>query len=264
MTVACRQLVSSLRAAGLAWAVAGAGAIALPAQAAAAAPTAAVPVETKAAVPVGSTAGVAADLGRGLRYVRIDDFGAQLDAAAAALQSLPVVLDLRRVTAPAAAISPWREALRKAAADGRGAVFILTGTDTPSAVLAAVPESSRVVTLAAEVPGANARVLIKTSAGDDRAAYDAIVAGRSLAELTVEKIDKRRFDEARLAKAHADNGGRDNLGDDNDAAPAESSAVTTAEPEKAKESAPPKDLVLQRAVFLHRALVALNKLPAQS
>lgn len=223
---------------------------------------------TKPASPTGAAPGVAVDLGHGLHYVRVSRLADELPAVRAALGRLPVVLDLRRAETNPVATGELAAALATAAADATGAVFLLVGEDSPRGLLAAIPASSRLVTLGAAASGTNPRVVVQTAPADDRAAYDAVVAGRPLAELTVEKIEKRRFDEARLSAAHANGNGRadstdgDADGDSgNDGAPA--AAAADAKDKKLAE-APVKDLVLQRAIFLHRALLALNRLPAHS
>jgi hypothetical protein len=95
---------------------------------------------------------------------------------------------------------------------------------------------------------------VSTDSAHDRAAVAALAAGRSWRELIEEKIDKPSYDEARLARNHA-NGHRNEEGE-----PAPAAAKDKPDPAATPE-APLQDLVLQRAVFLHRALLALGRLP---
>lgn len=217
--------------------------------------------------PTGEKAGVVADLGQGLRYLRVEALPAQLDPATAALKRLPLVLDLRRCTTSPGATEALRTALLAAANDAGGAVFILLGADTDPALVAAVPDSPRLVTVGVADRTVPVRMPVQTGADEDRAAYAAIVAGHGLVELTEEKVEKRRFDEARLSAAHANGRGRGGLALDSDPdndRPGGGTNAAPADGDTAAPPKPPKDLVLQRAIFLHRALLALNRLPAHS
>ncbi|MBK8475942.1 MAG: hypothetical protein IPL39_06415 [Opitutaceae bacterium] len=112
-----------------------------------------------------------------------------------------------------------------------------------------MPAAPAILTLGYASPGFAPTLAVSTEPALDRAAVAALAAGRPARELIEEKLDKPRFDEARLARNHA-NGRR---GDD--AAPPDESKEPPA------SEVPVKDLVLQRAVFLHRALLALGRLP---
>jgi hypothetical protein len=85
-------------------------------------------------------------------------------------------------------------------------------------------------------------VAVKGSAEDERRAYDALEKGAMLSMLLTDNPNKVRNDEASLAK--------DRL------AEASAEAATDA----GKKESPPIDAALQRAVHLHRALVALKKI----
>lgn len=195
-----------------------------------------------------------ADLGRGLRYFRATALAADLASLESALAAGPLVLDLRAASGEADAIARLQELLqRRPAADNRP-LFVLLAADTPAAVRAAVPATPPVVTLGCSVPGFAPAVAVSTDPARDRAAIAALAAGRPVRELIEEKIDKLRYDEAHLARNHA-NGRRKDEGE-----PTAATAKDKPTPDAAPE-APLKDLVLQRAVFLHRALLALGRLP---
>ena len=190
------------------------------------------------------------DLGQGLRYARFADL-ADEQSAAAALAAPALVLDLRLATADPVAEARLRELLPQ-----RGIarpLFLLLGADTPAALRAAVPAAPGVLTLGSAQAGFPVAVAVSTDLAHDRATVAELAAGRPLRELIEEKLDKPRFDEARLARAHAN--GRRN---DDDSAPPAADAKDKA---AAAPEPPLKDLVLQRAVFLHRALLALGRLP---
>lgn len=240
--------------------------------AAPAAPADAAANDPKRSGPSGAVAGLPADLGEGLRYVRIASLAGELEKAKAALAQLPLVLDLRRLETTPAATEKLAATLRAIAAKNQGAVFLLISADTPPALRSAIPVAPRLVTVGIEADGVSPRVGLAVDPAADRAAYDAIVAGRSLSELTAEQIDKQRFDEARLARAHANGISRENAAtlDRIEDEPTETDnaglplpkAPKGKDPVEAKAGPPVRDTVLQRAVFLHRALLALNKLPA--
>jgi hypothetical protein len=208
------------------------------------APPAATPekaVEAKATAPADP-----ADLGRGLRYLRLGA-PADVSAFAAALAAPALVLDLRSgVDADAGTLARLRElfAQRNAARP----VLVLLGADTSEPLRTTIPHSAPgVLTLAPKESAFAADVPVAVAPAQDHAAVEALAAGRPPRELIEEKIDKQRYDEARLAHDHA-NGVRER-----DSAP----DAKPAEP----AAAPLQDLLLQRAVFIHRALLALDRIP---
>ncbi len=182
------------------------------------------------------------DLGQGLVYVRVRELPADLPERPAG-RAAACVLDLRYVAATAEAtelVMAWTN-FRSTA---RAPVIILANTETSAplrAALATHAKSSGIVVVG--VPGADFRpdMAVKSTAEQERRAYDAFAQGMSLTRLTTDNPDKVRNDEAslskdRLAEATAD----DALG--------------------AKPNAAPIDLTLQRAVHLHRALAALKRI----
>lgn len=198
------------------------------------------------------------DLGRGLRYVRFSDL-ALAEPVAAALAAPALILDLRLATAEPAAEARLRELLPQR--DVARPLFLLLGADTPAALRSAIPASAPgVLTLASVHAGIAVSLTVSTDLARDHAVMAALAAGRPVCELIEEKLDKPRFDEARLARNHA-NGRRGNDNEDVVAPPTPEPKDISALAPTAGSAPPLQDLVLQRAVFLHRALLALGRLP---
>ena len=197
------------------------------------------------------------DLGQGLRYLRVGILDADAATVEAALSRPVVILDLRGAIAGEAATARFAAALQQTTTPSKP-VFVLVGPDTPAELRAAIPDAPAILTVGAVANGVNVRIAVHTDPARDRAACAALAAGAAPASLIEEKLEKRRFDEARLAQAHA--GGGDNPSEESDRPEA------SVKSDKLPSAAPPaevplKDLVLQRAVFLHRTLIALGRLP---
>jgi len=160
------------------------------------------------------------------------------------------VLDLRYATANDESAAALRSAL--AGRSSNVPLFILVSPATPTA-LAPVISASPALTLGASGSLPAPKVVVQTDATADRRAYDALDTGTALAQLISGKIEKERFDEATLVQEFK-NGNPD-------AAPIPTPDPTAAKPAGASEKEPPSplvDRVLQRAVHLHRALLALK------
>jgi hypothetical protein len=195
------------------------------------------------------------DLGQGLFYCRVHSLPADLPSATTAKSAL--VLDLRYTMADdtgATAFSAWL-GFRTAIVP----VFVLVNADTGPALLHALaerPAPSGVVALGPPLPAFTPDVPLEISPDTERRAYDAFDHGTAIESLIVEKIDKPRYDEASMVKEHVSDSEQPAPDDDDDAA---------AKPDSAKDKPvpPPQliDLALQRAVQLHRALLALHKIP---
>ncbi|HLP02575.1 MAG TPA: hypothetical protein VK163_11175 [Opitutaceae bacterium] len=202
------------------------------------------PAQTPAAAPTDP-----ADLGRGLRYLRL---GAPDDDAsfAAANAAAALVVDLRESTPGDRGATRLRELLARR--DAARPLLFLLGTATPNDLRAIVPrDTAGVLTIATKASGIPAEVIVEIDAAQERAALEAHTAGRPARELIETKIEKQRFDEARLAHDHA-NGARER-----DATPVAKPDAKPTEP----ASAPLQDVLLQRAVAIHRALLALGRIP---
>lgn len=196
-------------------------------------------------------AGEPRDLGQGLAYLRIHSIDASLpDIAKALADRDALVLDFRYATASASAAEGLRAAL--AARGARPAVFVLVSPDTPPAVAAAreaAPKSLLVLGVADAIPAP--QVVVDQPADVDRRAYDAGDSDHDLAPLISGKLEKERYDEASLMQ--------DFRGGHTDAQPPAAPDPTAAKAGDDKEKAPVlTDRVLQRAVHLHRALLALK------
>jgi hypothetical protein len=202
-----------------------------------------------------SSNGLDRDLGHGLAFHRVHQLPGDLPAADSA-RGKPCVLDLRYVHADADAAAAFAAWL-KFNASARAPVFILANADTSAALLAsAAPRSpgASVVVIGAAAPGFTPDIAVKISPDAERKAYDALEHGASVESLLAENAGKPRNDEARLAKDRLPDSGS---ADDSPGAISTPAAEDAAQPPPAP---PLLDAALQRAVHLHRALVALRKL----
>jgi hypothetical protein len=198
-----------------------------------------------------SAAPLTLDLGQGLAYHRAHALPADLPAAAPA-RPQPLVLDLRYATGDddaATALSAWL----KFRAAPRTPVFLLANSATSPALRAALTDRERtagLIVLGLAGPGFEPDIALKTTGEAERLAYDALTDARSLSALINPSVEKPRNDEARLVADHR--AGR---------APDPAAADATSAPATPTPGPPPvTDAVLQRAVHLHRTLLALKKL----
>lgn len=201
------------------------------------------------AAAAGTAAPLQKDLGEGLVYFRVHHLPADLPADSA-LRSRPCVLDLRYVRgdAPTAALlKTWL----KAHAAVKSPVLLLANLDTSPALLAPLASAQAIpglVIIAPQSATFAADISVPDSPRRERRAYDALEQGTPVESLLDDNPPKPRNDEARLA--------RDHISDE------EMEAETEDAPPSDKP-APPRPLVdaeLQRAVQLHRALLALKRL----
>jgi hypothetical protein len=233
------------------------------------------------------------DLGQGLSYVRLrhgpDDSG----PLKAAWPARALVVDLRYPQGDSTRVF----AIDMPARPPTSALFVLIGPGTSEdAVRALRALAPNLVTLGPAGPGLAPDVALAVKPEADRRAYDALDAGTPLETLIGEKHSEPRFNEAALAREHengdtdeadgeADTGGQDDSAPDAKPAapipPPPSSAPTPARPTPSPPAAsgaapagqpasavpapvpsppPLKDEVLERAVQLHRTLLALGLL----
>ena len=191
------------------------------------------------------------DLGQGLSYLSIQSLA---DSEKALRSAVPgagaLVLDLRHVTANNDSVDALRATL--AGHSAGTPLFILVSPATPPAVADAITKTSTpVLTLGVAGSQPAPKLVVKADPESDRRAYDALLAGTPVETLITGKIAKERFDEATLVQEFK-NG-------NHDAEPPATPDPTTAKPAAATEKVPPLvDRVLQRAVHLHRALLALR------
>jgi hypothetical protein len=191
------------------------------------------------------------DLGAGLAYLRIPTL---TESAAALRKAVPgagaLVLDLRYVATSEESTDDLRIAL--ADRPGTAPLFILVSPSTPSGVAQAVgaaPASALTLGLAGSRPAP--QVVVQTDPASDRRAYEALAAGVAPATLISGKIEKERFDEATLMQEFND-------GNPDTEPPSAPDPTATKEQVGAAPAAPLVDRVLQRAVHLHQALIALE------
>ncbi len=191
------------------------------------------------------------DLGQGLAYLRVHSVAANEAALRKATPSAgPLVLDLRYATADDAAAGILRSAL--AERPSGTLLLILVSPSTPPAlgpVIASVPA----LTLGAPGSTPAPKVVVQTDAAADRRAFDALDTGTELAKLISGRIEKERFDEATLVQEF-----KDGVHDPEPPPPVNPTAPKADAPAKDAPPADPIDRVLQRAVHLHRALLAIK------
>ncbi|MEY2879609.1 MAG: hypothetical protein RLZZ15_1989 [Verrucomicrobiota bacterium] len=192
------------------------------------------------------------DLGQGLTFHRVHRLPADLPAARAG-RPQPCVLDLRYVTASAEAalaLGAWLEFH----ATARVPVFLLANSATSPALLAgsAGPLApSGIVIIGPAGAGFQPALAVAIAPDVERRAYDALGDGAAIETLLVERPEKTRTDEASLVAERRAPPAPSDFGSD---APAPTPPAT------ARPAPPLIDVALQRAVHLHRALVALKRI----
>lgn len=191
------------------------------------------------------------DLGPDLVYLPIRDLAETTPYLQSTLgQSRATVLDLRYLSTDDAATASLRSTLAQHPAGTP--LYILLSPATPPDVVAAVHHASGAcLTLGLRSANSPARIQVRTDPESDRRAYEALAAGAAPATLISGKIEKERFDEATLV--HEFNNGNP------DAEPPPAPDPTAPKEQAgATPAAPLVDRVLQRAVHLHQALIALH------
>jgi len=190
------------------------------------------------------------DLGQGLGYLRVNDYAAVEKAVASNLpENRALVLDLRHALADDAAAGRFATAL--AARNVPTPLFVLVGPGTPPALAAALarpPAGVLTVGIKDSIPAP--QVTVVQTADADRRAYDALETGVPLAALVNGRLDKERYDESSLVQDFT-NGNRS-------PAPPTPPDPTATGSKPAEKPPPLTDRVLQRAIHLHRALLAIK------
>jgi uncharacterized RDD family membrane protein YckC len=187
--------------------------------------------------------GLPLDLGRGLSYYRVHALPADLPPAPSGRPG-PSVLDLRFAKADgagAALLSAWVRFNASASAP----VFVLENSETSPALTALFPGTGAgdVIVLAPASEKLSPTVAVHVEPAVDRQAYDAVEKGAALASLLSDNPAKPRIDEAYLDKEHLS---------DSDAPDVET--------DKPSPPSPLVDAMVQRAVQLHRGLIALKRI----
>lgn len=189
------------------------------------------------------------DLGQGLSYLRVRSLADEQATITKILgDSSALVLDLRYVTATDESVAALRSAL--AARSSEATLFALVSSATPAAVTAVVRGE---LTLGATDTQPAPRILVQFDSAADRRAFDAHDAGTPLADLITGRVEKERYDEASLVK--------DFKNGNPSPEPPPGPNPTAAKPGEPDKTPAPSDRVLQRAVHLHRALLALRRPP---
>ena len=198
-------------------------------------------------------AGEPTDLGNNLSYLRVHALAGSDPALQVALSAQHAcVLDVRYATATEESIATFRTALAKHPSEAP--LFILISPATPPSVVDAVNAVTPATFVTLGIAGSNPspKITVKTTAATDREAYDAFDNGTSLTELISGKIEKDRFDEATLVKEFKS-------GNPDPEAPSATDRAATKPPETPTKAAVLTDRVLQRALHLHQALLALQR-----
>jgi hypothetical protein len=193
---------------------------------------------------VAAAAVVERDLGQGLAYFRVRELPGDLPGNPAGAAPACVV-DVRFVAAgrdAAAAFAAWL----KFRATPRSPVLVLANRETSPELRQALHEPHRgtgVAVIGIAGLGFTPDVSVRSTPEKEKAAYEAFDRGAALAALLTDNPDKVRNDEARLAR---------------------NSAAIEGEgtPSGGKPAPVEVDATLQRAVHLHRALLALRRNPA--
>lgn len=213
--------------------------------------TLAIPSATRAADA--TAAAFTADLGNGLGYIRLPD------ASVIAKFEGTQVVDLRFADALEESAEGLARHLQTAAREGT-TLFVLVNAATDPLLrieLASVQGTAQpLLFIGPATPELVPEIITASDPEEERRACDAIAAGTPPADLIKEALEKRRFDEADLVRTRTNgNGHGGGQAGGGDTAPATTPALDD-------EAGPtvPKDLSLQRAVFLHRALIALGRI----
>ncbi len=197
----------------------------------------------------GRAAPLERDLGQGLAYFRVHSIATDLPPDQS-VRNRPCVVDVRYVRGDRAAASALLAWL-KAHARPKSPVFLLANPGTAAVLLVPLNSAGAVPELV--VLGPSARnfepdISVSVAPSAERRAYDALENGASIDSLVVEKVEKARDDEERLDREHL-----------SDSAPPDR-AGESGQPAPPAAAPSPIDPVLQRAVQLHRALLALKRL----
>ncbi len=183
------------------------------------------------------------DLGQGLSYYRVHELPGDLPSPPLGRPG-PCVLDLRFAKADEIAASALRAWVRFNVS-AHSPIFVLENAATSPSLLAALTGSgpAGLIVIAPESVGLGPDIRVRVAADADRNAYEALDKGAAIQSLLNDNPEKPRVDEAYLEKEHL--------------ADSEAPEVAAAKP---PPPPPIVDTMLQRAVQLHRGLIALKRL----
>lgn len=190
---------------------------------------------------------VTADLGAGLEYIHISD------ASIIAKHEGSQVVDLRFTDALEESAEGLAGRLRAAAGSGAMLLVLVNSATDPLLrnELALVQGKVRsILFIGPATPELAPEILTETDVEQDRRACDALASGVPADKLINEVVEKPRYDEAHLVRSRT-SGNPDGRTDGDEP------SATLPTPDET-----PKDPSLQRAVFLHRALIALGRRPS--
>jgi len=195
-----------------------------------------------ALAPAAAGATPARDLGQGLAYYRVRELPRDLPSPPSGRPGA-CVLDLRFAKAGEAEASALR-AWVTFNVSTHAPIFVLENSMTAPPLLAALPGNGPpgLIVLAPQSARTAPDIAVRVSPEEDRRAYDALESGATVESLLSDYPEKPRIDEAYLEKEHISDGDAPDI--------------------PADKPLPPKplvDAVLQRAVQLHRGLLALKK-----
>jgi hypothetical protein len=201
------------------------------------------------------------DLGQGLAYFRVHSIPADLPSDES-VRHRPCVVDVRYVRgdrAAAVALLAWL----KSHATPKSPILLLANPDTAPVLL--VPLNSANAVPGLLVVGPSARnfgpdISVSVAPSLERRAYDALEKGASIDSLISAPVVKERNDEERLDREHLEDSAPPDQARDAPKPETADSATDAGQPAKPPAPPPLIDPVLQRAVQLHRALVALKRL----
>jgi hypothetical protein len=197
-------------------------------------------------------------LGRNLVYLRVHTLPDDLPAAISSPQHpVSLVVDLRFVQAGDKAVRAFAAWLKFQARPATP-VIVLINAQTSPALLAPLDDAVSppgVVSIGPAAATIKPDIALALTAEADRLAYEALEHGTPVEELITPRLDKTRHDESTINKERVTGAADDE----------ESDFIEAAPPPPAKAAEPvapvPFDAVLQRALQLHRALLALRKIP---
>jgi hypothetical protein len=195
------------------------------------------------ALSVGTSSAAGINLGGGLSYFRVHELPTDLPSTPAGKPG-PCVLDLRFAKSDGASASLLGAWVRFNASPA-SPVFILENSETSATLLSLFSGNGLggVIVLAPAAEKLSPTVGVHVDPDTDRRAYDAVEKGAALASLLADNPGKERIDEAYLEKEHI----------------ADSDAPDI-ETDKPSPPSPLVDSMLQRAIQLHRGLIALKRI----
>lgn len=218
------------------------------------------------ALSAGLDAALERDLGQALAYFRVTDANADTALVVDTIGRRPaLVLDLRSQPVANGLAEAIQTALAKPPAPHAIRVILLNSTTAPALIAAVTNSLPSVITIGPRSPAITPDIAVSITDEEDRQAFAALANGTPLEKLISDPHNKPRYDEAKLVQDHA-NG----LTPPDAVLPADADddSITT-DPAGEKKSpdadkkitpAPVIDLVLERAVQLHRSLLTLKKL----